>query len=137
MRKELGKFFSIPTNFLLYSIRFVIILIFCFFAYWQLCILAGLIAGLFYPKMSKGSLHGTLGVGTAWLCFIILEITTSNVEKLIDQTSEIVIGSTSLGWVFIILIILLGFVFGALRGAIGSEFRIAFTSRKKEGNLAD
>ena len=115
-----------------FLVSFSLAFIFCYFVFWQLCILAGLLAGLFYTKMRIGALHGTLGVGSAWLLFIIIELVSSNVAELLNQISGIVIGSTSLGWVFIALIVLLGFAFGALCGAIGSGIRILIESRSKD-----
>lgn len=115
-----------------FLVSFILTFIFCYFTIWQLCILAGLIAGFFYTKMSKGALNGSLGVGGAWVLFVVIKIASSNVEILINQISGIVIGTTSLGWVFIVLIILLGFGFGALSGAIGSGIRFLIENRKKE-----
>jgi hypothetical protein len=115
-----------------FLISFSLSFIFCYFVFWQLSIVAGIIAGLFYTRMRKGALQGTLGLGIAWSLFVVLEILTSNVEELINQISGIVIGSTNLGWLFIVIIILLGFAFGALSGAIGSGIRFLIENRKKE-----
>lgn len=119
-------------RFYAFLISFSLTFIFCYFSYWQMCLISGLFAGLFYNKMRKGALFGTLGVGSAWILFIIIKLASSNISELLNQISGIVIGNTSLGWVFIILVILIAFILGALSGAIGSGIRILIESRKME-----
>ena len=127
-----GRIHERTQDYYAFLVSFSLTFIFCYVTIWQLCILAGLFAGLFYTKMRKGALNGTLGVGSAWLLFISIELVGSNVAGLVNQISGIVIGNANLGWMFIVLIVLLGFAFGALSGAIGSGIRILADSWKKE-----
>ena len=128
----IGRIHQRTKQFYAFLVSFTLAFIFCYFTFWQLSILAGIIAGLFYTKIRKGALQGTLGIGSAWLLFIILELVTSNVAVLINQISGIVIGNANLGWIFIVIIVLLGFTFGALSGAIGSGIRILIENREKK-----
>ncbi|NPD89543.1 MAG: hypothetical protein HGN29_12560 [Asgard group archaeon] len=105
---------------------FVFALIFVFTPLWQLSILASFIGGLFYKKMNKGALIGSVGVALAWAIYIVIEISSTNVSTLFDQVGGIIIGLTGFGWIFILVLILLGAIFGSLGGSFGSGIRILF-----------
>ncbi len=104
-------------------IGFLLALGFAFTPVWQLSILAGMISGLFYSKMKKGVVAGLLSVGIAWSLYVVIKISISNIETLFNQIGGIILGNENLAWLFIILIILLGFIFGALGGSLGSGIR--------------
>ena len=105
---------------------FIFALIFVFTPLWQLSILASFIGGFFYNKMSEGALMGLAGVAAAWVIYIIIEVLSSNVYTLFDQVGGIILGTIGFGWVFIIVLILIGAILGALGGSFGSGVRIIF-----------
>ncbi|NHJ84412.1 MAG: hypothetical protein FK734_03065 [Asgard group archaeon] len=104
-------------------ITFLIAFGLAFLPIWQLSLIAGIIGGAFYLKFKQGALAGTIGVGLGWSLYIIIKVSTTNLETLIDQIGGIILGSMGFGWLFIVAIILMGFVFGALGGTIGSGIR--------------
>jgi len=105
------------------ALGFVIAFALAFTPVWHLSILAGIIAGAFYNKMKKGVVAGLIGVGLGWTLYVIIKTSTSNIETLLNQVGGIIFGSSGMGWVFIIAVILLGFLFGALGGTLGSGIR--------------
>ena len=107
-------------------ISFLLALGFAFTPIWQLSILAGVICGLFYNKMKKGVVAGLISVGLAWILYVVIKISISNIETLFNQIGGILFGYGNLAWLFLILIILLGFIFGALGGSLGSGIRKLF-----------
>ncbi len=112
-------------------ICFLFALIFVLIPVWHLAVLAGVIGGLFHTKMGRGALTGLIGVGAAWILNIFIELISTNVYSLIDQIGGIILGNLGFGWLFIIVIILLGIALGALGGSIGSGIRY-FIELKKE-----
>ncbi|MFW9852687.1 MAG: hypothetical protein ACFFDS_07090, partial [Candidatus Thorarchaeota archaeon] len=110
---------------------FLFALIFVLIPVWHLVVLAGIIGGLFHTKMSRGALTGLIGVGSAWILNIFIELISTNVYTLMDQIGGIILGNLGFGWLFIIVIILLGIALGALGGAIGSGIHY-FIELKKE-----
>ena len=114
------------------AISFILAIIFSLTSVWHLSLLAAVIGGLFYSKMGKGALASLIGVGGAWFVVIIIEIIATNVSLLLNQISGIILGSTSLGWLFIIIVILVGVIIGALGGALGTGIMILVFERKKD-----
>ncbi len=114
------------------SMSFILSLLFTFTPIWQLSILAAILGGIFYSKMSKGALVSLIGVGSAWTLVVIIDLITSNVSELLNQISGIIIGSSSLGWLFILVVILIGLILGSLGGALGSGLKILLFEKKKE-----
>lgn len=102
---------------------FILAFALAFTPVWQLSILVGIIAGAFYNEMKKGVVAGLIGVGLGWTLYVIIKTSTSNIETLLNQVGGIILGSSGMGWVFIIAIIILGFLFGALGGTLGSGIR--------------
>ncbi|MBK5113806.1 MAG: hypothetical protein JJE41_09255 [Candidatus Heimdallarchaeota archaeon] len=105
------------------ALGFVIAFALAFTPVWQLAILAGIIAGAFYNEMKKGVVAGLIGVGLGWTLYVIIKTSTSNIETLLNQVGGIILGSSGMGWLFIIAIIILGFAFGTLGGTLGSGSR--------------
>ncbi len=114
------------------AISFVLALIFSLTTLWHFSLLAAIIGGLFYSKMSKGALAGLIGVGGAWSIVIVIELIATDISVLLNQISGIIIGSTSLGWLFIIIVILVALIFGALGGSLGTGIMIIIFERKRK-----
>jgi hypothetical protein len=86
---------------------------------WQLVIMPGIIAGMLNKSLKRGILSGFSGVIFSWGIYIIVGMFTRNVYFLLDQFGELIFGRAS-GWIFLILIILLAGIFGAIGGGIGN-----------------
>jgi hypothetical protein len=95
---------------------------------WQLIILAGIAAGVLNKKIRRGTLSGAAGVLIFWTIYVIHGMITRNTYTLLDQFGALIIGP-GYGWLFVLLILLLGTLFGALGGAIGSGAMILFKPR--------
>ncbi len=97
---------------------------------WQLSLVAGAIAGLLSARMKWGAIMGCLGTALGWLAYMGLMFLISESYALVEQVAGIIFGSTSLGWILILLITLIGGLFGTLGGSIGSGVRILISARK-------
>ena len=102
---------------------FIFSFVLAFSSAWYLALLAGIITGLFYNEMKKGVVAGLIAVGLGWTFYVIIKTSTSNIETLLNQVGGIILGSSGMGWLFIIVVILFGFIFGALGGTLGSGIR--------------
>lgn len=85
---------------------------------WQLVIIPGIIAGFFNKNMKRAILAGLIGVFAAWIIYILHGLITRNVYIILDQFGALII-STGYGWLLLIIIILMGAIFGALGGGFG------------------
>jgi len=90
---------------------------------WHLVLIAGIVAGLLNRTMKKGTLSGAAGVCVCWLIIMIYGMVTINAYILLDQFGALLIGS-GFGWLIFIIVLLVGTMFGALGGAIGSAVMI-------------
>ena len=86
---------------------------------WQLVIIPGIIAGMLNKSLKRGILSGFCGVSLSWGIYVIVGLFTRNVYFLLDQFGELIFGGDS-GWIFLILVILLAAIFGAIGGGIGN-----------------
>ncbi len=89
---------------------------------WQLVIIPGILAGMLNKSLKRGILSGFSGVTLSWGIYVIVGLFTRNVYFLLDQFGELIFGGGGSGWIFLILIILLAAIFGAIGGGIGSGF---------------
>ncbi len=105
------------------ALGFIFAFVLAFSTAWYLALLAGIIAGAFYTEMKKGVVAGLIAVGLGWTLYVIVKTSTSNIETLLNQVGGIILGSSGMGWVFILAVILFGFIFGALGGTLGSGIR--------------
>ncbi len=119
------------SKFIGIGISFILALIFVYTTIWYLSVLAALVGGMFYKKMNQGALAGCIGVGLAWTIFVVIDAISSNVDVLIDQIGAIITGSSGFGWILILIVTLLGFVFGTLGGSLGSGIRILVEKEEK------
>lgn len=111
---------------------FIFALIFVFTPLWQLSILASFIGGLFYNKMNKGALIGLAGVALAWSIYMVIEVLSTNVYALFDQVGGIILDLIGYGWVFILVLILIGAILGTLGGSFGSGVRMLIEIKQEK-----
>lgn len=102
----------------------IVTLILVFIPFWQLILIPGVIAGLLNKKIRNGIYSGLLGISIVWVLYIAQSFITRNTYVLLDQFAGVIFGSLGYGWIFFLIIILMGMVFGALGGGIGSCIRI-------------
>lgn len=102
-----------------------------FIEIWQLILIPGVVAGLLNKKMRRGIKSGAIGVTTVWIIYILIALFTKNSYILIDQFAGLIFGGLGYGWIFLIIIILLGALFGALGGAIGSGISQLLSLRER------
>ncbi len=90
--------------------------------FWPLTLVAAIIGGLFCVEMKWGAITGTIGVLLAW--GISYLIATNDIGLQVDQLGRLIIGSSGAGGIIVILIFLIGALFGFLGGSIGSGIRM-------------
>ncbi|MFW9780444.1 MAG: hypothetical protein ACFFE8_16505 [Candidatus Heimdallarchaeota archaeon] len=86
---------------------------------WQLTIIAALFGGLFCTTMKRGALTGTVGVGFAWFTYMLM----NPIHTLLNQFGTLVIGQ-DMGWLVLLIIFLVGSLFGFLGGSLGAGIRM-------------
>jgi hypothetical protein len=118
------NFLDEKSTYMGFIVCFVFAFIFVFTPVWQLSMLAGVLGGLFYNKMSKGALVGLTGIAAAWVLYIVIELLSSGIYTLLNQIGGIILGMVGYGWIFILVLVLIGIIFGTLGGSLGSGIRI-------------
>lgn len=127
---------SVDTQLYLISLIVALLLssIFVLTEYWELFLVAGIIAGALNKKMKKGALSGAVGVSIVWFVYMINAIITRNAYASLDQFAAFILGDLGFGWLLFILIMLLGTLIGALGGAIGSGITILLSKESINEN---
>ena len=110
-------------------VSFIISGLFTLTPLWQLTIIAGIFGGFLCLKMKHGALGSMIGVVLSWGIYILVKIIGNNTNVLFDQLGTLIIGSTGLGFLFILIVLIVGAIFGFLGGAIGSGIRILVENR--------
>lgn len=105
-------------------------LLFALTPLWQLALVAGALAGLLSPRMKWGAIAGCLGTALGWLVYMGISFLTTQSYALLGQVAGIIFGSASMSSVLILLVTLIGALFGTLGGSIGSGARILFVAHK-------
>ncbi|MFW9995338.1 MAG: hypothetical protein ACFFD4_25095 [Candidatus Odinarchaeota archaeon] len=101
-------------------VSFMLALIVAMTPFWQLTLVVAIIGGIFCTEMKWGAVSGTIGVFLAWLVYLLM----NPVFELADQLGKIIIGSSGSGWIVLLIILIVGAVFGFLGGSIGSGIRM-------------
>lgn len=102
-------------------IAFVLGILFQFFAnYWQLVILAGLVAGLIVRRWLRGFIAGFVGVLLSWVVYLAYLWIISPASRLISILGDIVGMS---GLLLVCLVTLIASLFGGIGAVIGVALR--------------
>lgn len=102
-------------------IAFVLGILFQFFAnYWQLVILAGLVAGLIIRRWLRGFIAGFVGVLLSWVVYLAYLWIISPAPRLISILGDIVGMS---GLLLVCLVTLIASLFGGIGAVIGVALR--------------
>ncbi|MHA1966907.1 MAG: hypothetical protein ACW964_03805 [Candidatus Hodarchaeales archaeon] len=107
---------------------FLLEMVFIMVPFWPLTFVAAIIGGLFCVEMKWGALTGTIGVLLAWGMSYLFSM--NNIVLQADQLGRLIIGSTGAGGIIVILIFLVGALFGFLGGSIGSGIRMLVIPEK-------
>ncbi|MFX1557964.1 MAG: hypothetical protein ACFFC9_11985 [Promethearchaeota archaeon] len=113
MEKE--KMILILSFIVVYCITSVLTLI----PVWHLIIIPGIIAGIMNKSMRYGILAASIGIFVCWLVYTLFGMATRNTYVILNQIGALLFGSGS-GWIFILLILLIGAGFGFLGAVIGN-----------------
>ncbi|MHA2156772.1 MAG: hypothetical protein ACXABU_15620, partial [Candidatus Hodarchaeales archaeon] len=89
--------------------------------YWPLTLIAAIIGGFFCIEMKWGAISGTVGVVCAWVLSYIFSI--NDIALQADQLGGLLIDFNGAGGVIVLLIFIVGALFGFLGGSIGSGIR--------------
>lgn len=116
--EQFNKLSPILATLVCFLLNLVVIMI----PFWPLTLVAAIIGGLFCVEMKWGALTGTIGVLLAW--GINYLIATNDIALQADQLGRLIIGSSGAGGIIVILIFLIGALFGFLGGSIGSGIRM-------------
>ncbi|UYP44603.1 hypothetical protein NEF87_000888 [Candidatus Lokiarchaeum ossiferum] len=98
---------------------------------WQLAFIPGILGGILNSNQKKGTLSGMIGMPIAWSTSIIYYLLLNKTNILFDQLGVLILNQTGMGWLFIVVIILIGMIIGALGGMIGAGINILFLGNKK------
>ncbi|MHA1194960.1 MAG: hypothetical protein ACTSRH_11750 [Promethearchaeota archaeon] len=100
---------------------------------WQLVIIPGIIVGLVIKRIKIAALSSGLGILVSWLIYALFGLISHNLYIILEVFGTLLLGP-GFGWLIIILILVLGFIFGLLGALIGNLSYRVFQERsvKKE-----
>jgi len=98
---------------------------------WQLVLLAGFAAGILNYSMGRGCLSGGIGVFIGWGGIVLNGIINNNPAALLDAFGS-TMGLTGIAWVFYILVVVFGFLFGVFGGALGGGLIRLIVPKERE-----
>ena len=75
---------------------------------------------------------GLAGIVSAWVIYIVIEVLSTQVYYMFDQVGGIILGLTGYGWVFILVLILIGAILGTLGGSFGSGVRMLIEIKQEK-----
>ena len=116
------------------TVSFVLASIISLFPVWQLIIIPGIIAGALGKTLKRASLASGFGTLTAWSLYTISGLILTNINLILDQFGALIIG-TGYSWLFVLIILMMGLLFGILGGALGYLIKTAvhdYTQHKME-----
>ena len=103
-------------------------ILFQYFAnYWQLIILAGLVAGLIVKRWLRGFIAGFLGVLLSWVVYVAYLWAISPAPRLLFTLGDIVGIS---GLLLVCLVMLVASLFGGLGAVVGVALHAMIRRRR-------
>ncbi len=107
--------------------------LFALTSWWQLALLAGILGGIWTPKIGKAVLSGAIGVCFGWGLSVLLKILTQHTQLLLDQIAGLIFEAEGFGFLIIIGILVIGAILGALGGIVGHAIHLwIFIEDKKK-----
>ncbi len=105
-------------------LTFIFSFLFTLIPFWPLAFVAAIFGGFLCTKMKCGALSAMIGIIISWGIYIIIGIMRNNTNILFDQLGVLITGSTGLGFLLILVVLIVGAIIGMLGGTIGSGIRI-------------
>ncbi len=128
--EKYGIYMGIAVSFLVAYLAIIL-------SIWQLAVVAGIIGGFFCTKTKLGALIGSLGVGLAWLLYVIIKVITSEIVTLFDQVGTVITGAEGFGMILIVVVVVIGFLFGLFGGYLGSSIRVLIDFQRTRTDTTD
>lgn len=100
------------------SVSFIIASILSIIPVWQLIIIPGVIVGALSRTLKQASFTSGIGTLLAWSYYTISGLVLKNTYLIFDQFGALIIGF-GYGWIFVLVILLMGLAFGIIGGALG------------------
>ena len=107
------------------SVSFIIASIISLIPVWQLIIIPGVIVGALSKTLKKASFTSGIGTLMAWSLYTVSGLALKNTYLIFDQFGALIIGF-GYGWVFVLIILLMGLAFGIIGGALGYFIRMVY-----------
>ena len=107
------------------SVSFIIASIISLIPVWQLIIIPGVIVGALSKTLKRASFTSGIGTLMAWSLYTISGLALKNTYLIFDQFGALIIGF-GYGWVFVLIILLMGLAFGIIGGALGYFIRMVY-----------
>ncbi len=123
-----------PKNFDLlrgFLVSFLLAWIFTNIPIWQLVIIPGFITGVLSKTLKRASLISGFGIFMAWGLYTLSGVFLTSITVILDQFGALIIGP-GYAWLFILIIILIGFVLGILGGAFGFFVKTLINDYRQE-----
>jgi hypothetical protein len=116
------------------SVSFIIASIISLIPVWQLIIIPGVIVGALNKTLKKASFTSGIGTLLAWSLYTISGLVIKNTYLIFDQFGALIIGS-GYGWVFMLIILLMGLAFGIIGGALGYFIKTEYNHYKQSKKI--
>ena len=107
------------------SVSFIIASIISLIPVWQLIIIPGVIVGALSKTLKKASFTSGIGTLMAWSLYTVSGLALKNTYLIFDQFGALIIGF-GYGWVFVLIILLMGLAFVIIGGALGYFIRMVY-----------
>lgn len=107
------------------SVSFIIASIISLIPVWQLIIIPGVIVGALSKTLKRASFTSGIGTLMAWSLYTVSGLALKNTYLIFDQFGALIIGF-GYGWVFVLIILLMGLAFGIIGGALGYFIRMVY-----------
>ncbi|MHA1977725.1 MAG: hypothetical protein ACW98F_08545 [Candidatus Hodarchaeales archaeon] len=115
------RFNNYSPIFALFTCFILNLLVIMFFS-WSLTLFAATIGGIICTNMKWGAITGVLGVVFAWVMSFVFSI--NDIVLQADQLGRLIIGANGAGGIIVLLIFIIGALFGFLGGTFGSGIRM-------------
>lgn len=112
-------------------VSFFLASILTFIPIWQLIIIPGFIAGALGKTLKRAALTSGLGTVMAWSLYTLSGVIFTSITVIFDQFGALFIGP-GFAWLFVLIILLMGLVFGILGGAFGFLIKTIIKGFKQE-----
>ena len=89
---------------------------------WQLVIISPILTGTLNQRMRYSIFAGINSILISWIIYITIRLIFGNVYTMLDQLGSLIF-EAGYAWIFLIIILLSGVIFGAFGGALGNRLQ--------------